>query len=76
MIRAELYSHLAAVLRRLEDQTTTDDPERAARFLVRLIQGVGMRHFDGVHLEEDPPEREELVEDLSRLALIYLGVEP
>ena len=75
-IRAELYSHLAAVLRQLEHQTSVSDPERAARFLVRLIQGACMRHFEGPHLEEEPPGREELVEDLSRVALAYLGVEP
>ncbi len=75
VIRAELYGHLAAVLERLDAQTQAADPERAARFLVRLIQGAGMRHFDGPHLEDAPPSREELVDDLCRVALAYLGVE-
>lgn len=75
VVRTELYVHLASVLQRLEEQTTTTDPDRAARFLVRLIQGAGMRHFDAPHLEDDPPQQDQLVEDLSQLALIYLGVE-
>jgi AcrR family transcriptional regulator len=74
-IRTELYAHLAALLRRLQEQIDAPNPERAARFLVRLIQGAGMRHFEGPHLEDDPPQHDELVDELCRVSLAYLGVE-
>ena len=75
-IRDELYGHLAQVLPRVEGFHAEHDPERAARFLVRLIQGAAARHFEGPHLETRPMEREELVEDLCRVALAHLAVEP
>jgi AcrR family transcriptional regulator len=75
-IRDELYRHLADVLRRLHDQVPHRDPEHAARFLVRLIQGVAVRHLEGRHLETDTIDHDELVEDLSRVCLAYLGVTP
>lgn len=75
-IRHELYSHLARVLRQLSDQISHPDPEHAARFLVRLIQGVGARHYEGPHLEDRDLDPDELIDDLTRVALDYLGAEP
>lgn len=74
-IRIELYDRLAETLERLPDQHRHEDPARAARFLVRLIQGAAARHVEGPHLEDHPITREELVEDLFRVAVDYLGVQ-
>ncbi len=73
-IRDELYNHLAGVLVQLDEQICVEDTNRAARFLVRLIQGAAARHFEGPHLESDPIDRDELAADLCSVALAHLGV--
>jgi len=71
-IREELYTQLARVLNALRSQVDHPDPERAARFLIRLIQGTVVRHFEAPHLETHPTPREEFIDDLRYTALAYL----
>lgn len=75
-IRGNLYQHLATVLRQLQPPDAPRDPEHAARFLVRLIQGVVVRHLEGAHLESDPFDQDELVDDLCQVCLAYLTTVP
>lgn len=74
-MREALYGGLARSLRGVDglELDSEHDEERAARFLVRMIQGAAVRHYEGPHLESRPPDEEELVEDLIRAALAYLG---
>lgn len=75
-IRGDLYRQLAAALRRLLPPDAPRDPDHAARFLVRLIQGVAVRHLEGPRLEADPFDQEELIDDLCHVCLTYLRTPP
>ncbi len=72
-IRHELYTRLGDCLERLRDQFDHPDPQHAARFLIRLVQGTSVRHLEGLHLEDEPFDPDELVHDVTRMALAYLG---
>jgi AcrR family transcriptional regulator len=71
-IREELYGELARVLDALRSQFDHPEPERASRFLIRLIQGTVARHFEAPHLESHPTPTDEFVDDLRYAALAYL----
>ncbi len=71
-IREELYIQVARVLDALSSQFDHSDPERAARFLIRLIQGTVVRHFEAPHLETRTIPRDEFIDDLRYAALAYL----
>jgi AcrR family transcriptional regulator len=71
-IREELYGELERVLEALRSQFDHPEPERASRFLIRLIQGTVVRHFEAPHLEAHAIPQEEFVDDLRYAALAYL----
>jgi AcrR family transcriptional regulator len=75
-IRRALYGQLAACLARLDAQVGHTDPEHGARFLVRLIQGASVRHLEGPHLEDDPYDARELMDELTLTSLVYLDARP
>jgi len=75
-IRGELYRRLGASLRLLLPPDAPRDPDHAARFLVRLIQGVAVRQLEGPRLESEPFDQEELIDDLCHVCLTYLRTLP
>jgi len=76
--RSAVYAGLRRLLVARHDEFGHDDPDLATRFLVRMTFGVLTRHFARVAVDEQvhPLTPDELVEELTRAALAYLGVDP
>lgn len=75
-MREAMYGGLSAVLATMKDQFEVRDTDRAARFMIGLIQGTCARHEDGRHLEAELLPDDEMARDLARLCLVHLGASP
>lgn len=76
--RSMVYEGLRRLLLARREELGHADPELATRFLLRMTFGVLARRFDGVDVAEQVHalSHDELVRELTRAAIAYLGLEP